>query len=185
MIYIIDHQDSFTWNVVHQFSKFDKVYCSNYFEIDQKKLDRSNTIILSPGPGSRKDYLFTSKIYKKYKGKKKIIGICLGYQQILFNKKEKIVQQKNIYHGYQSKVKVTKESKLFKKNKTFKVGRYHSLKLYEPYNSDKLKISMRCAKTNIPMGIEDLNNSVFGFQFHPESFLTENGNFIIKKILSA
>ena len=25
MIYIIDHQDSFTWNVVHQFSKFDKV----------------------------------------------------------------------------------------------------------------------------------------------------------------
>ena len=22
MIYIIDHQDSFTWNVVHQFAKF-------------------------------------------------------------------------------------------------------------------------------------------------------------------
>ena len=44
---------------------------------------------------------------------------------------------------------------------------------------------MRCAKTNIPMGIEDLKNKVYGFQFHPESFLTENGNFIIKKILSA
>ena len=37
MIYIIDHQDSFTWNVVHQFSKFDKVYCSNYFNINKKK----------------------------------------------------------------------------------------------------------------------------------------------------
>ena len=36
MIYIIDHQDSFTWNVVHQFSKFEEVYCSNYFEINQK-----------------------------------------------------------------------------------------------------------------------------------------------------
>ena len=23
MIYIIDHQDSFTWNIVHQFSQFD------------------------------------------------------------------------------------------------------------------------------------------------------------------
>ena len=33
MIYIIDHEDSFTWNVVHQFSAFDEVYCSNYFEI--------------------------------------------------------------------------------------------------------------------------------------------------------
>ena len=185
MIYIIDHQDSFTWNVVHQFSKFDQVYCSNYFSIDEKKLAQSNTIVLSPGPGSPKDYPLTSKIYKKYKGKKKIIGICLGYQQILFNEKGKIVQQKNIFHGYQSKVKVTNESKLFKKNKIFNVGRYHSLKLYEPYKSNNIKITMRCAKSNIPMAIENSENNVYGFQFHPESFLTENGNFIIKKILSS
>ena len=185
MIYIIDHQDSFTWNVVHQFSKFDDVYCSNYFEINKKKIDKCTTIVLSPGPGSPKDYPLTSKIYKKYKGNKKIIGICLGYQQILFNEKGKIIQQKNIYHGYQSKVKVTNESKLFNNSKTFKVGRYHSLKLFEPFKSNDIKISMRCAKTNIPMGIEDLKNNVYGFQFHPESFLTENGNFIIKKILSA
>ena len=185
MIYIIDHQDSFTWNVVHQFSKFDKVYCSNYFNINKKKLDQSATIVLSPGPGSPKDYPLTSKIYKKYKGKKKIIGICLGYQQILFNENGKIVQQKNIFHGYQSKVKVTNESKLFKKNKIFKVGRYHSLKLYEPFKSNNIKITMRCAKTNIQMAIEDLKNSVYGFQFHPESFLTENGQTIIKKILSS
>ena len=185
MIYIIDHQDSFTWNVVHQFSKFDEVYCSNYFEINKKKIDQCTTIVLSPGPGSPKDYPFTSKIYKKYKGNKKIIGICLGYQQILFNEKGKIIQQKNIYHGYQSKVKVTNESKLFNKNKIFKVGRYHSLKLFEPFMSKDIKISMRCAKTDIPMAIEDLKNNVYGFQFHPESFLTENGNFIIKKILSA
>ena len=185
MIYIIDHQDSFTWNIFHQFSKFDKVYCSNYFNINKKKLDQSNTIVLSPGPGSPKDYPLTSKIYKKYKGRKKIIGICLGYQQILFNEKGKIVQQKNIFHGYQSKVKVTNESKLFKKNKIFKVGRYHSLKLYEPYKSNNIKITMRCAKSNISMAIENKENNVYGFQFHPESFLTENGNFIIKKILSS
>ena len=165
MIYIIDHQDSFTWNVVHQFSKFDKVYCSNYFNINKKKLDQSNTIVLSPGPGSPKDYPLTSKIYKKYKGKKKIIGICLGYQQILFNEKGKIVQQKNIFHGYQSKVKVTNESKLFKKNKIFKVGRYHSLKLYEPYKSNNIKITMRCAKSNIPMAIENKKIMYMVFNF--------------------
>ena len=107
MIYIIDHQDSFTWNVVHQFSMFDDVYCSNYFEINQKKLDESETIVLSPGPGSPKDYSTTSKIYKKYKGHKKIIGICLGYQLILHSENGKIIQQKKIYHGFQSTVKVT------------------------------------------------------------------------------
>ena len=106
-------------------------------------------------------------------------------QQILFNEKGKIVQQKNIFHGYQSKVKVTSESKIFKKNKIFKVGRYHSLKLYEPFKSNNTKITMRCVKSNIPMAFENKENNVYGFQFHPESFLTENGNFIIKKILSS
>ena len=43
---------------------------------------------------------------------------------------------------------------------------------------------MRCDKSNIAMAIEDTKNNVYGFQFHPESFLTENGNTIIKKILS-
>ena len=185
MIYIIDHNDSFTWNVVHQFSKFDEVFCSNYFEINKKKLNQSETIVLSPGPGSPKDYPVTSRIYKDYKGKKKIIGICLGYQQILFCERGKITQQKKIFHGYQSKIKITSDSKLFKKNKTFYVGRYHSLKLYEPYKSNNIKITMRCSETNIAMGFEDHINKIYGFQFHPESFLTKNGDFIIKKILSA
>ena len=94
MIYIIDHQDSFTWNVVHQFNAFDEVYCSNYFDLNEKKLKDAKVIVFSPGPGSPKDYPLTSKIYKRYKGKKKIIGICLGYQQILYNENGKIIQQK-------------------------------------------------------------------------------------------
>ena len=184
MIYIVDHQDSFTWNVVHQFKKFDKVYCSNYFDINQKILNSSDTIVLSPGPGSPKDYPKTSQLYKNLKEKKKIIGICLGYQQILFNERGRIIQQNRIYHGYQSLIKVTNKSKIFKKNKIFKVGRYHSLKLQEPFKSKSINITMRCNKTNIPMAFEDIKNNIFGFQFHPESFLTENGDFIIKKILS-
>ena len=184
MIYLIDHQDSFTWNVVHQFAKFDKVICSNYYEVNNKLLDKSDVIVFSPGPGSPKDYRMSSKIYKKYKGKKKIIGICLGYQMILHNEGGKIVQQKKIYHGFQSKIKVNSQSKIFKNNQNFKVGRYHSLKLREPFNSETIRITMRCSLTNIPMGLEDDRNKIYGFQFHPESFLTENGNTLIKKILS-
>jgi len=35
------------------------------------------------------------------------------------------------------------------------------------------------------MALEDHTNNIFGFQFHPDSFLTKNGKFLIKKILSA
>ena len=185
MIYVIDHNDSFTHNVVHQFSLFDKVECDNYDKVSENKIKQASTIIFSPGPGNPKNYLITSKIYKKYKGKKKIIGICLGFQHILFCEGAKIVEQKKIYHGFQSKIRTNNQSKIFKNNQQFKVGRYHSLKLMEPFKSNSIKITMRCSKTKIAMGLEDNQNKIYGFQFHPESFLTENGNTLIKKILSA
>ena len=185
MIYIIDHQDSFTWNVVHQFSEFDEVYCSNYFNLNKKLLNRSKTIVLSPGPGSPKDSPSTSKIYNKYKGKKKIIGICLGYQQILYCEKANIIQQKRIYHGHQSSVTVTSNKSIFKKNSKFKVGKYHSLKLKEPFFKKNFEITMICSSTGIAMAFENRKDDVYGFQFHPDSFLTTNGKLLIKKIISA
>ena len=186
MIYIIDHQDSFTHNIVHQFAKFDKnIECENFNKINYKKLNKADVILLSPGPGSPKDYPISSKIYKKYKNKKKIIGICLGFQQILFNENGKIIKQNKIYHGFQSLVKVTSKKSLFAKNKLFKVGRYHSLKLKEPFFSKNFEITMRCKISNVVMAVENQIDQVYGFQFHPESFLTENGNLLIKKILSA
>ena len=71
MIYVIDHNDSFTHNVVHQFALFDKVEFDNYDKVSEKKINQASTIIFSPGPGNPKNYPVTSKIYKKYKGKKK------------------------------------------------------------------------------------------------------------------
>ena len=55
MIYVIDHKDSFTHNVVHQLSLFDKVKCTNYYQINNQYVKSAATIVLSPGPGSPKD----------------------------------------------------------------------------------------------------------------------------------
>ena len=161
MIYVIDHNDSFTHNVVHQFALFDKVECDNYDKVSENKIKQATTIIFSPGPGNPKNYPITSKIYKKYKGKKKI------------------------YHGFQSNVKVITNKSLFKKGKIFKVGRYHSLKLKEPFKSYNFEITMRCLNSKVAMAFENHKEKIYGFQFHPESFLTINGNLLIKKILSA
>ena len=121
----------------------------------------------------------------RFKKSKKIIGICLGYQQILYCEEANIVQQKRIFHGHQSSVTVTSNKSLFKKNFKFKVGRYHSLKLKEPFFRDNFEITMRCSSTGIAMGFENRKDDVYGFQFHPDSFLTTNGKLLIKKILSA
>ena len=185
MIYVIDHNDSFTHNVVHQFSLFDDVVCDNFHQINNSKLEKASAIVFSPGPGNPKNYPITSRIYKKFKGRKKIIGICLGFQQILYAEKGQIIAQKKIFHGYQSRIRVLNGSSLFKPNKILLGGRYHSLKLKEPFYNKNLKITMRCAETNVAMAIEDTINNVYGFQFHPDSFLTVDGKFLIQKILQA
>ena len=185
MIYIIDHNDSFTHNIVHQFSLFGEVECDNYNKINKIKLQKAKVIVFSPGPGNPRNYPLTTNIYNKFKGKKKIIGICLGFQQILFSEGAKIVEQKKIYHGFQSNIEVINNNSLFKKNKIFKVGRYHSLKLKEPFKIKDFEITMRCLESKVAMAFENNKDKIYGFQFHPESFLTTNGNLLIKKILSA
>ena len=185
MIYLIDHEDSFTFNLAHLLGEFDEVYVSNYYEIDELKIAKAKTIVLSPGPGEPKDYPITTKIYHQFKGRKKILGICLGFQQILYAEGGKIIQQNKIFHGYQSVVCVLPISNVFKKIKNLSVGRYHSLKLKEPFHSNTIQITMRCKTTKTAMAFEDINNNIYGFQFHPDSFLTKNGKLLIQKILSA
>ena len=55
MIYLIDHEDSFTYNLAHLLDSIEPTFVSNYYEIDQTKLEKSSTIVLSPGPGEPKD----------------------------------------------------------------------------------------------------------------------------------
>ena len=80
MIYVIDHKDSFTHNVVHQFSLFDNVECDDFSKINNSKLNQASTIVFSPGPGSPKDYPVTSKIYKKFNLKNRYLkkGIAIN-----------------------------------------------------------------------------------------------------------
>ena len=82
-------------------------------------------------------------------------------------------------------MKVVNNRSLFENGKKFSVGRYHSLKLKEPFKIKNFEITMRCLESNVAMSFENNKDKIYGFQFHPESFLTINGNLLIKKILSA
>ena len=105
--------------------------------------------------------------------------------KILFSEGASIIEQSKIYHGFQSEVLVNKSSKLFNTGRKFKVGRYHSLKLKEPFIAENFDITMRCVISGAAMSFENNIDKIYGFQFHPESFLTLNGKILIKKILSA
>ena len=76
-------------------------------------------------------------------------------------------------------------SKIFKNIKNLSVGRYHSIEITRTFYSNTLKIHNEMKTTKAAMALEDHTNNIFGFQFHPDSFLTKNGKLLIQKILSA
>ena len=71
----------------------------------------------------------------------------------LFNKKKFIMV-------YQSVIEALKTSRLFKPRSTIHGGRYHSLKLQEPFKTATIDITMRCKNTNVAMALEDQTNQV-------------------------
>ena len=93
MIYIIDHNDSFTYNVVHQFENFDKVECDNFNKINQSKIKKADVIVFSPGPGAPKDYPLTSSIYSKFKGKKKLLAFVLVFNRYFILKMHRLLSK--------------------------------------------------------------------------------------------
>ena len=96
MIYIIDHNDSFTHNVIHQFSKFDKVEYDNYDDVSQSKLKIADTIIFSPGPLIYKlrSLLknFTTKDYLLLTGDPAIIGVACSIVSDMTNGKYNLLK---------------------------------------------------------------------------------------------
>ena len=70
MIYVIDHKDSFTHNVVHQFSLYDEVECDNYNNINKNKLEKASVVVFYLGQEVQKTIRQHQKFIKSLKVKK-------------------------------------------------------------------------------------------------------------------
>ncbi len=167
-ILLIDHDDSFIFNVI-KWIKNDNfsVDIKNYHDINWiSDLTQYDGFILSPGPKSPLDYPFSLKLIQN--SSKPIFGICLGFQQMLFQKDLLVKPYSPAIHGKTSEIVFIKESDNFLNSKT-QVARYHSL---------AIKTDASCILATCPDGHAMIykENNLLGFQFHPESFLTENSD---------
>ncbi len=179
---LLDNNDSFTYNIVDSLRQIEnvsfKVFRTNETKIGQ--LNSFNKIIISPGPGLPKKFPTIFGVLKKYHTSKSILGICMGHQAIgeFFG-----AQLKRIYpvvHGQAQAVKIIKPSPLFSRlPDTFKAGLYHSWALASEEFSKELEINAVSENGEI-MAISSQKYSVYGIQFHPESFITEHGLTILK-----
>ena len=185
-ILVVDNYDSFTYNLVHYLEDLDcKVTVARNDKIELNKIETFDKILLSPGPGTPDDAGLLKDIIITYASSKSILGICLGMQAIGEVFGAKLLNLSVVYHGIQSKVKITSNDEdLFKDlNSVIKVGRYHSwvIKNSLPPCLEVTSVD----ENNQIMSIRHNSLDVKGVQFHPESVMTPEGKKILKNWLNS
>ncbi|WDN87401.1 anthranilate synthase component II [Desulfosarcina sp. BuS5] len=180
---VIDNYDSFTYNLVQMFRRYNleiDVYRSDKISVTQAGSINPDYILISPGPRDPAHAGVSINLVKAFYKKIPILGVCLGMQCINEAFGGSTVRAPVPMHGKTSLIPHN-HSALFKGLVSpFKVARYHSLMVN--INNSELVVSSR-SKDGVAMGFSHKVYPVHGLQFHPESFLTENGFQIIENFL--
>ena len=184
-VLLIDNYDSFTYNLYHYISRFNKnVDVIRNDKISSKAIlkKKYKKIVISPGPGNPNQAGNCLKIVKDVYKKIPILGVCLGHQIIGQAFGGKIVSANNLMHGKTSKIKHIKKG-LFKNIKNnFVATRYHSLVVDRKRLSKNLIITAETKNKTI-MGLMHKFYNIHGFQFHPESISTKVGMKLIENFI--
>jgi|TARA_B100000929_G_scaffold288159_1_gene276107 anthranilate synthase component 2 len=184
-ILLIDNYDSFTYNLYHCVSSFDKnVEVKRNDKVNCKDIikNRYKKIIISPGPGTPNQSGNCLKIVKDFYNKLPILGVCLGHQIIGQVFGSKIIQAKKLMHGKTSLIKNKKLGVLKGIKNKFYATRYHSL-IVDRATLSKDLIITATTEDNIIMGLMHKKYQIHGVQFHPESINTKVGMKIIKNFV--
>lgn len=181
---LIDNYDSFTYNLVHYFSSFElqiQVKKNDQLSLVDVSIFNPDYIVISPGPGKPQNAGLSLAIINTYAHKIPILGICLGHQCIAHNFGAKITFAKRMMHG-ESSIIMHNNTHIFSNIPVkFSVLRYHSLLVDVdtlPQCFDIIAWTNFICKTERIIEIMAIQHKFFplvGLQFHPESFLSENG----------
>ncbi len=201
LIVIIDNFDSFTYNLFQQisliaqgweFSDSQKaagqenlrvaVYRNNELSVAELLALDPLAFIISPGPGTPKNAGCSLELISAALGKIPILGVCLGHQALAEVLGDQIVQAPQAVHGKTSEVFHSQKDLFAGLPSPVAMMRYHSLILAEKTLSAEVNITARTAD-GLPMAISLPEKKAYGVQFHPESFLSQGGNQLIKNFI--
>ncbi len=183
---IIDNYDSFTYNLVQMIEQcgVNEYIIVKNNEITLAEAGNFDSFLFSPGAGIPSEAGIMCDLIKRYASEKKMLGICLGHQAIAECFGAKLVQMEDIMHGIASETILTQEKDVLFANmpSDFITGRYHSWIVSRENFPDELAITAIDNQQHI-MAIKHKQFDIHGVQFHPESYITQDGIRIIKNWL--
>jgi len=179
-ILLFDNYDSFTFNLKHYIEALNVEVTVVRNDEEIKNIFHFDGIVLSPGPGLPQDAGRLKELISQVRSKIPVLGVCLGMQAIAEEYGWKLFNQENVKHGVSEEIEI-KEGVLFNNiQKRINVGLYHSWAV-KPMNNT-LNITAT-SKIGTVMAIENIEDRMFGVQFHPESILTPKGKEILSNFI--
>jgi anthranilate synthase/aminodeoxychorismate synthase-like glutamine amidotransferase len=178
LITLIDNYDSFTYNLKDYICQLgaDCIVIKND-QIDSVLLEKSDAIILSPGPQRPENAGDLMEVISNYFDKKPMLGICLGHQAIGLHFGADLVKAMEPKHGKVSLINHTKSDLFENIDNPMQVMRYHSLVLKNL--PDSLRVTALTNENEL-MAFKHCSLPLWGVQFHPESILTPFGLTLLK-----
>lgn len=191
MILLIDNYDSFTYNIVQRLGEINpeldvRTYRNDELSVEDIRELNPDRIILSPGPCTPNEAGICLQVVESLHAEYPILGVCLGHQSIGQAFGGEIVRAPKLMHGKTDRISHDNRGLFEGVPNPFVATRYHSLVILPESLPDCLEVSAWVHDEDgnrIIMGVRHKRYAVEGWQFHPESFLTEPGIMLLSRFL--
>ncbi len=191
MIVLIDNYDSFTYNLVQRLGEIDaslqiEVFRNDQVSVEEIAAKQPSHVIISPGPCTPNEAGMSVECVEHFAGKVPLLGVCLGHQSIGQATGATIVRAKHLMHGKTDEIQHDERGLFTGLPNPFTATRYHSLVIEPATLSDDFDVSAWAPAPDGSREIMAIRHKTWpleGWQFHPESFLTECGHEMLRRFL--
>jgi anthranilate synthase component 2 len=185
MILVLDHYDSFVYNLVQlveSLGHVTEVVRSDAEPAEDLAARNPEAVILSPGPGRPEDAGCMLELTRALDPETPVLGVCLGHQAIGAAFGGTVARGPRPVHGKTSTIHHGGEGLFEGVPDPFEGGRYHSLVVRRDDLPSDLE-TIAWTDDGLVMGLRHRELPRFGVQFHPESILTPEGPRIVENFL--
>jgi len=184
-VLVLDNYDSFTYNLVHLLGHLEAdvtVVRNDEMRIDEVEELRPDAIVISPGPSLPEKAGISVDLVRALGPTIPILGVCLGHQAIGIAYGARVVRVDPV-HGKRSTVFHSGRGSFRDLPSPIQAARYHSLAIDRASLPPELEVTA-WSPDGLLMGVAHRSHPVEGFQFHPESILTDDGEALVGAFLA-
>jgi anthranilate synthase/aminodeoxychorismate synthase-like glutamine amidotransferase len=187
MVVLIDNYDSFTYNLVQLVGEVApgmplRVFRNDKITVDEVEQLQPTHIVISPGPCTPREGGVSNDLIRQFGPRIPLLGVCLGHQCIGFTAGAIVERAEHLMHGKTDQIHHDGRTIYQDMPNPFTATRYHSLIIRNGTLPPEYEISAWTGKNEI-MGVRHKTWPREGVQYHPESFLTEQGGKLLKNFL--